>query len=156
MLRSWCLFTAIGTLRQAPNPHFRKLVCRRHLTLLEYLLCSVHRTSTVNCSHPRAQEDWGCYSCFSEEKAGLLSANYGGLNGSGPYRLIRSSTIRKCGLVRLCLVLVEEVCHSLILLPLDQDTFPVPCLPACCHTFCHADSRLNLNCKPAAIKCFTL
>ena len=79
--------------------------------------------------------------------------------------LIGSVTIRRCGLVGLGVVLLEEVCHcggrlcSLIyakvclmtvsyLLPSDQDvelSAPrAPYLSACYYASCHEDNELNL------------
>jgi hypothetical protein len=85
------------------------------------------------------------------------------------YAWLRSGTIRRCGLVWVCVPLLEEVCHfvaGLWYLPpscldetlLDEDVElsvpPVPYLPGCCHASCHDDSRLDLRtCKPAPVKC---
>ena len=45
-------------------------------------------------------------------------AEYGGLNGCSPHRFMclnaqprESDTIRRCGLIEVCVALLEEVCH---------------------------------------------
>ena len=37
----------------------------------------------------------------------------GGLNENGPLRLIGNGTIRKCGLVKVGVALLEEMCHCM-------------------------------------------
>ena len=44
---------------------------------------------------------------------------------------------------------MPNMVHSLFLLPADQGVEllapPTPCLPACCHAFCHDNNELNLS-----------
>ena len=64
-----------------------------------------------------------------------------------PHRLIGSGTVRRCGFVGVGVVLMEEVCLSLFLLPLDLDvelpvTSPAPCVLHASH---HGDYGLSLE-----------
>jgi hypothetical protein len=73
--------------------------------------------------------------------------------------------LRKCVTIGVDLevseVQVWPVCHSLFLLPTDQDTelsapSPALCLPTCHHASL-PDNRLKpLSCKPIPSKCFPL
>ena len=95
----------------------------------------------------------------------------------GLYKLVPgSSTIRRCGLIGLAVVLLKEVCHYRnglwAALPSYIDTVfsylpseqavelsapPVSCLPVHCYASCHDDNGLNLRIsKPAPIQCHPL
>ena len=72
-----------------------------------------------------------------------------GLNKNGPYRSIRSGSIRRCHLVSVGVTLLEEVCLIHFLLPDDPDVeFSPPslttCLPAHYCVFHHDDNELYL------------
>jgi hypothetical protein len=79
------------------------------------------------------------------------------LNENGPYELIGSDTIRRCGIVRGSMLLgvgfgvsnaQARSSVTLFLLPANPDvelsaTSPASCLPACHHASCYDDNGLN-------------
>ena len=48
---------------------------------------------------------------IGEGRKQMVKGDCGGLNGTGPHKLIGSGTIRRCGLGGGGVVLLEEVCH---------------------------------------------
>jgi hypothetical protein len=72
------------------------------------------------------------------------NGDYGSLNKNGPYRPIGSGTIRRCHLVGVGVVVLEEACLNLFLVLLDPDTgLSAPRLPANHHASYHDDKGLN-------------
>lgn len=82
----------------------------------------------------------------------------GDLKENGPHRPTMSATIRYGFVVSDDQARHRPLFPTCLSLPAvsqsQLSTSPAPCLPECCHASHHHNSGLNLNCKPATVKCF--